>query len=54
MEATVDILFGIDIVVNFISAVEDSNGRLIVDHKTIAKNYMSGWFWLDFLACFPF
>ena len=54
MEATVDILFGVDIVVNFISAVEDSSGKLIIDHKTIAKNYMSGWFWLDFLACFPF
>ena len=50
----VDILFGIDIVINFISAIEDQNGKLIVQHKRIAKIYLKGWFWHDFLACFPF
>lgn len=33
VEATVDILFGIDIIVNFLSAVENKNGQLIVEHK---------------------
>ena len=33
IEATVDILFGIDIFVSFISAVEDKSGKLILDHK---------------------
>ena len=54
IEATVDILFGLDIIISFISAVEDKNGKLILDHKSIAKIYFKGWFWLDFLACFPF
>ena len=55
MEATVDILFGIDMFVNFISAIEDPvSGKLVVHHRTIAKHYLKGWFWLDFLACFPF
>ena len=54
MDATVDILFGIDIIINFISAYETSDGRLVIDHKKIAVNYLQGWFFLDFLACFPF
>lgn len=33
VEATVDILFGIDIIVNFISATENKNGQLVVEHK---------------------
>ena len=54
MDASVDILFGIDIVVNFVSAYEQPDGRLIIEHKKIASNYLRGWFILDFLACFPF
>ena len=54
VEATVDILFGIDIYVNFISAIEGENNQLITDHRTIACTYLKGWFWLDLLACFPF
>ena len=54
LEAMVDILFGVDIFISFCSAVEDKSGKLIVDHKEIAKVYLKGWFWLDFLACFPF
>jgi len=54
IDAVVDILFGLDIVINFLSARETSSGKLITDHKKIAKAYLSGWFWLDLLACFPF
>lgn len=54
IDAIVDILFGIDIIVSFLSAVEDKDGKLITSHKGIAKIYIKGWFWLDFLACFPF
>ena len=55
LEACVDVLFFIDIIVSFLSAIEHpTTGKLIVDHKQIAKIYLQGWFWLDFLACFPF
>lgn len=39
----------------FITAVEHpQTGKLIVDRKVIVKMYLKGWFWLDFIACFPF
>ena len=37
VEAIVDILFGFDILVNFISAIEDKSGKLITEHSQIAK-----------------
>ena len=50
-----DIIFGVDILVNFISATEDTtNNTLIYDHKKLAKNYIKSWFILDLIACFPF
>lgn len=36
LDTTVDVLFAIDIIVNFLSAVEGKNGKLVTDHKTIA------------------
>ena len=54
-EWTVDILFAIDIFVNFISVYEDrKTGVIILDRKKIAMNYIKSWFILDLLACFPF
>ena len=54
LDSIVDFLFAIDIFINFISAIEDPlTGQVIVDHKTIAKQYLTGWFWLDFVACLP-
>ena len=54
-EWLVDLIFGIDIIVNFISATEDANSNtLIYSHKTLAANYIKSWFFLDVLACFPF
>ena len=54
-EWLVDILFGIDIFINFISAYEDRNAnKMIFDRKKIAVNYIKSWFILDLIACFPF
>ena len=36
IEAIVDILFGFDILVNFVSAIEDKSGKLITEPKQIA------------------
>lgn len=48
----VDILFGVDIIVNFLSAYE-TNHRVETRLKPIAKNYLTGWFTLDLVATFP-
>lgn len=51
---TVDMLFVADIFVNFISAIDDpETGLPITNLKVIAISYLSGWFWLDLLACLP-
>ena len=49
----IDVLFGLDIIVNFFSAYEDSNHRIEIKLKNIARNYLSFWFWFDLAATFP-
>ena len=48
-----DGLFMIDIVVNFITVLENDVGELITDRKKIAIAYLKGWFWIDFISCAP-
>ena len=50
---TVDILFGIDIIINFFSAYELANAKNEVKLKTIAINYLTTWFTFDLIATFP-
>jgi len=49
----IDVLFGLDIFVNFLSAYETNNQKTEIRLKAIAKNYLSGWFFLDLIATFP-
>ena len=49
-----DIIFGIDILVNFMTSYYDDDFKLIDDRKTIAKKYLGGWFLPDLIAIFPF
>ena len=54
VDLVVDFLFGIDLIVNFISAYEDPvTGLPIVGLKDIALNYITSWFFIDFIAVFP-
>ena len=54
IEIIVDVLFGIDIIVNFVSSYEDpQNGLPVISFKKIAANYITGWFFLDLIAVFP-
>ncbi|CAD8153584.1 unnamed protein product [Paramecium octaurelia] len=50
---TIDILYGIDIVINFFSAYVDDQDELIVDRKIIIKHYLTGWFLLDMICVLP-
>lgn len=52
----VDVMFGIDIIVNFFSAYEVQDilsDEVVDDRKLIAKNYLTGWFIIDLLAILP-
>lgn len=53
-EWLVDILFMIDLFVNFISAYEDGDKNTEVRLRHIVKNYIKSWFLLDVIACIPF
>lgn len=52
-DVLVDVLFGIDIVVNFLSAYEKSDGRYEYGLKAIAINYITTFFLIDFMAILP-
>lgn len=47
-----DISFGIDIVINFLSAYYDVEGELVTDFRKIFWNYFKMWFWLDTFAVY--
>jgi hypothetical protein len=51
----IDIMFFLDIIVNFNTGFIDEDGEFLVvqDYGIIAKRYLSGWFIIDFLAVIP-
>ena len=51
---TIDILFLVDIFVNFFSAYYDNEFIIVEDRKQIARDYLTGWFTIDILAIIPF
>ena len=54
ISAFVDFLFFVDIILTFFSAYFDCEDNLITQKGKIAKNYIRGWFILDFVSIFPF
>mmetsp|Transcript_18439 Transcript_18439/g.39934 ORF Transcript_18439/g.39934 Transcript_18439/m.39934 type:complete len:750 (-) Transcript_18439:98-2347(-) len=55
IELGADCLFVIDIVLNFLTAYGDPKTKImIVDPKKIAKRYLTGFFFVDVIATFPF
>ena len=48
-----DIAFIIDIFINFLSSYEKDDGKIVQNFKKIAINYLTGFFWIDFIASFP-
>ena len=51
----VDAIFWTDLVLSFFTSYPDKKtGKAITDRKLIIKNYLTGWFAIDFLAVFPF
>ena len=53
LEAVASLFFALDIIINFSTAVYDSDYKLIEDRKQIAFLYIKGWFLLDFISIIP-
>ena len=52
---TILILNAIYIILNFFHSYLDKNtGEVVTDTKKIAKKYLRGWFFIDFISSFPF
>lgn len=55
INSVVDICFVIDLVITFRTTyIHQKTGNEIINPRTIAKDYLKGRFWIDFLATFPF
>jgi hypothetical protein len=50
---TIDVLFFVDIIVNFLQAYEIHDSSFEIRLGKIAKNYLFGWFFIDLVACIP-
>lgn len=53
VEAAMDVMFMLDVLLNFVSAFEEDN-VVVVDHRRIAAHYLRTWFALDLVASIPF
>ena len=52
-EMIVDIMFMLDIVLNFNTGYHEKN-RMILLRAKIFKNYVTSWFWVDLLSSCPY
>lgn len=52
-EMSMDVLFWIDLVLNFFFAIPDEDGFEKHDQRKIAFDYLRGFFLLDLIACLP-
>ncbi len=46
-DTTIDVIFTIDIILNFYMAYYNKNYILILNRKKIAKDYLTSWFVID-------
>ena len=53
-DIVLDVFFGIDIVMNFLSAYYNTQKKLILSFRDIAFNYIKGYFVIDAIALIPF
>eukprot|EP00947_MAST-08B_sp_MAST-8B-sp1_P005483 g5483.t1 len=53
-ELILDIVFIVDVGVNFVTAFhEEKTFKMVVSPKRIAMRYITGWFFIDIIACIP-
>lgn len=50
----VNVLFGIDLILNFFLAYDDGDGQHVFNFRASCSRYVfSVWFWVDLLSCIP-
>ena len=49
-----DFLYLFDIIITLRTANINEHGFIILNQKTIIRNYIKGWFFLDLLSALPF
>jgi hypothetical protein len=54
IDSVVDVIFFLDIVLNFHTTYVSSTGEVISDPKLIRINYLKSWFIIDLLSCLPY
>ena len=54
VDSIVDVVFFIDIVLNFHTTYVGSGGEVVSDPKVITINYLKSWFVIDLLSCLPY
>lgn len=54
LDYTIDFCFCIDCVFTFFTCYYSNSTDLVINHKTIAKNYLKTWFFVDLIGFFPF
>ncbi|KAH3853303.1 potassium voltage-gated channel subfamily H member 1-like [Dreissena polymorpha] len=54
VDSIVDVVFFVDIVLNFHTTFVGASGEVISDAKIIRMNYLKSWFVIDLLSCLPY
>ena len=54
VDSIVDVIFFIDIVLNFHTTYVGPGGEVVSDPKVIRINYLKSWFVIDLLSCLPY
>ena len=54
VDSIVDVIFFIDIVLNFHTTYVGPGGEVVSDPAVIRINYLKSWFIIDLLSCLPY
>ena len=54
VDLVVDVMFIIDIVINFRTTYVNQNDEVVSEPGRIAQHYFKGWFLIDIVAAIPF
>jgi CRP-like cAMP-binding protein len=53
LNLTVDLIFLLDIIKNFFTGIVDENDTVIMDHRIVRRQYLMGFFIVDFCSSIP-
>ena len=54
VDSVVDVIFFLDIILNFQTTFVGQSGEVVSDPKIIRMNYLKRWFVIDLLSCLPY